>query len=239
MIKMNKIVNASTLNIFCDASILKIGEKKYSGCYGAIAKCEDRLINQRYFICTNTTNNNSEIKAIRTGVQIASLYKPYFSNINIFSDSEVSVLGIRDRIFNWYLCDGNFFGYNYTPIKSQSIYVEIVNMILDNDIYLNIYHQKGHVSMYDRSLQNARQVFKASNNIREDVDMNLIKYISENNDRIDNLTRLALRNRTEQAMNDNLGDAIIFSPNEYLVSRLPDYKKHIKNYVSKEIYYVR
>lgn len=245
MIKLNDFVNDETLNIFCDASILPLGNNEFAGCYGAIAKCKDRLIDQRYFICSNTTNNNSEIKAIRTGIQIACAYKQYFRNINIFSDSEISILGIRDRIFDWYLCDNNLYGFKYNKIASQSIYVEIVTMTLNNDLYIGFYHQKGHVvCSYNNNLLTARQVFKASNNIRSDIDINLIKYISDNNNKIDGLTRLALRNRTEQAKYGNYGDAIIFIPTEQLMSRLPDYKDHITNYSlynynkEKEICYV-
>lgn len=231
MVKYEDFVNDKTLNIFCDASILELGKDNYSGCYGAMAMCKDRLYDQEYFICTNTTNNNSEIKAIRTGVQMASIFKDKFENINIFSDSEISILGIRDRIFNWYLCDGKFYGYNYNPIKSQSVYVEIVTMILNNDITLGMYHQKGHVNTkYTDDINKAIKVFAASNGLRDSIDTSLIKYISDYNNKIDGLTRLVLRTRVEQAMLPQLGDAIKFNPTPYLVSRLPDYKDHITNF---------
>ena len=100
MIYLNSIHNPYTLNIFCDASIKSIKNMNY-GCYGAVAIYEDNIIDSSYQICSRTTNNDSEIRAIRSAVLLALKYRNNYQIINIFSDSQISLFGIRDRCFRW------------------------------------------------------------------------------------------------------------------------------------------
>ena len=186
------IYKPNVLNIFCDASIRKRGKLK-DGCYGAIAVKQNTIIDEIYRICSDTTNNNAEIKAVRAAVLLASKYKNEFPIINIFSDSQISILGIRDRFNNW-ICkeDGLLYGYGGEPIKSQEIYIEIYNIIQSNNLTINFWHQKGHVKNVFSSLKNAEHVFMASNGIRQLVDINLIRFISDFNNIVDQKSRSIL-----------------------------------------------
>lgn len=209
----DNFVNDYTLNIFCDASIKNYKDKTADGCYGAIAYRGKNEIDSLYKICSNTTNNNSEIKAIRNGVELALKWRYNFNTINIFSDSQISIFGIRDRIFNWVQGSNSIlYGYDHVPIKSQDIFVEIMNIIISNNLYVNFYHQKGHVKTDSfTSLQNAEHVFKASNNIRENVDFNFIRYISILNNRVDDITGKILNKHNKD---QKIYDGITFVPPE-------------------------
>ena len=195
MINLEDIYNDQVLNIFCDASIRRTKEQ-YFGCYGAIAVSGKNIIDQSYQICSHTTNNNSEIKAIRSGILLALKYRYQYPFINLFSDSQISLFGVRDRCYTWKEIDNTLYGYNeQDPIKNQSVFIEIMKMITDHHICINFYHQKGHVNLENKnSLAEAAHVFKASNQIRDIIHIKFIKYISYYNNKVDKDSRILLNN---------------------------------------------
>lgn len=191
--KKKDIFRSDVLNIFCDASTRKHG-KNTDICYGAIAICKYDVLDEIYRINSNCTNNNAEIKAIRAGVLLGIRYKNQFSEINLFSDSQISLFGIRDRIFTWTYNhnDGLIYGYE-DSIKSQDVFIDILNIIVSHNIKINFYHQKGHVKIDKfKSVLEAGHVFTASNNIRSKLDLNLIRYISNFNNMVDTKSRSVL-----------------------------------------------
>lgn len=211
-ISKKDICNPHTLNIFTDASIRKRGYG-YDGCYGAIAVDDDHIIDQIYRISSETTNNNAEIKGLRAGVFLALKYKNQFKIINIFSDSEISIRGIRDRIVNWKINDSGILVGKTGPIANQDIYLEIVYLMLRHNLRVNFLHQKGHVTNHINSLYNAQHVFSASNMIRGRVDLNLIRYISNWNNIVDKTSRsILLRCRTNET---KFLDVIQFYPSQF------------------------
>ena len=186
------IFTPDAINIFTDASILKINSVETIGCAGCIlvfGELIDKNIQEDYQIIRNTTSNNSEIKAIRLGIQNVLKYKNQYNKIRLFSDSQISIFGIRDRIFNWKYINGTYIGTEGIPIKNQDIFLEIVYTILENNLNIEFYHQKGHVTYTPRSINDAMHVFIASNNIREYVDESFIKQISIFNNMVDNNSR--------------------------------------------------
>ena len=191
------IFTPDAINIFTDASILKINSVETIGCAGCVlvfGELIDKNIQEYYQIIRNTTSNNSEIKAIRLGIQNVLKYKNQYNKIRLFSDSQISIFGIRDRIFNWKYINGTYIGTEGTPIKNQNIFLEIVYTILENNLNIEFYHQKGHVTYTPRSINDAMHVFIASNNIREYVDESFIKQISIFNNMVDNNSRNYLDN---------------------------------------------
>lgn len=190
---LGNFINETTLNIFTDASILRFNNGKCAGCYGAIVYYNGQIIDSEYRIASDSTSNNSEIKAIRLGVNLAIKWRdrfPFPITINLFSDSQISILGIRDRIFSWRNKNERLIGYGNAPIKNQSVYLEIINIIISSNLYINFYHQKGHVSVgnYD-SFNKAIHVFVSSNNIREEIDPEFMKWISIMNNKVDQGSR--------------------------------------------------
>lgn len=200
------IFNDDTLNIFVDASIKKY-EEETIGCPGAIAIYKGEVIDKDIRIIRNSTNNNSEITAIYLGVQLVNKYKHKFKNFNIFSDSKICVFGLREWIFNWisklekesdnpedYTEDYKpyeLYGSTNSPVFNQSEIMLTIQTIINNNVPISIYHQRGHVSVDNIiSLQNAMEVFCKNNNINPlDICMDTIIELSNYNDMVDNETR--------------------------------------------------
>lgn len=216
--------NKDTLNIFCDASIENLNDGRFRGCYAALAVYNDQPIDKIYKVCNNTTNNNAEIKAIRSSVILASKYKTQFKNINIFSDSQVSIYGIRDRIFNWTMVDKTLYGANHNPIANQSIFLEILNIIISKNLNIKFYHQKGHVSSSEKSISHAKDVFIKSNSI-DTVSNELIKYISYWNNMVDNESRFVLYNLH---LENEYNEPISFVASMKFQNQLAQYKQLIQ-----------
>lgn len=211
---IENFVNDYTLNIFTDASIRRLNKKRSAGCHGAIILLGNQKLDDDYRICTDSTSNNSEIKGIRLGVGLALKWRTVYpvSNINLFSDSQISIFGIRDRIFNWKLVGNDLVGYGDNKIKNQSVFIEILNMIVRNQLCINFYHQKGHINPEKyNDINIAIHVFSASNFVREDIDPEFIKFISYYNDIVDRTSRDYLY--AEDNIRDlNICDVLQFLP---------------------------
>lgn len=195
-ISLDQFYNFNTLNIFCDASITGKGENQ-TGCYGAIAVVRDEIIDSIYRLASNTTNNESEVKGLRAAISLANKYKYQFPNINIFCDSQISIFGLRDYIYKWKfnIHTGLLYGTAGNPIANQSIFIESYYMLVDLDLIkrINLFHQSGHVDNGYEKLRKAARVFIKSNNVRGNVDLNFIRYISTYNNYVDQTSRSILR----------------------------------------------
>lgn len=219
---LSHIKNPDTLNIFCDASIQNLRNRKFRGCYGAIAVFMDQPIDEVYKVCNNTTNNNSEIKAIRASVCLALKHRGKFNNINIFSDSQISISGIRDRIFRWNVINDSLCGYNDNPIANESVFIEVLGIITSSELRVNFYHQKGHVNIDKKDdILHAGEVFKRTNNL-DKVSNSFIKYISYWNNEVDNKSRQILY---ELHLKNQNNDPIMFYPTDNFYSQLDTYRR--------------
>jgi hypothetical protein len=103
---------------------------------------------------------------------------------------------MRDRIMTWLVQGDNLYGSSNQLISSSSIYIEIMRIIIESKITINFWHQKGHVTQTEESLNNAAHVFMASNNLRKPVNMKFISYISHFNDIADKSSRYKLGKNT-------------------------------------------
>lgn len=186
-----------TLNIFCDASITKPKnpKEKVTGCAGMISVLMDNsgnVISENIVkqIIPNTTNNNSEVTAVLLGVYEALKYNGKVGAINLFSDSKITIMGLREWIFNWIrsINNGIMYSTSGTPVANQDIICQIINCIIYNNLNIMLFHQKGHVS--GNNIPNAREVFITSNGI--DISIQETGIISLYNDYVDRFTRNAL-----------------------------------------------
>lgn len=197
-IKISQFHNNNTINIFSDASIIgKPGN--FTGCYGVVAVVGDDIIDQTYRIVSNTTNNNSEIKGIRAAFDIAMKYRFAYPNINIFSDSLISINGIRDYIYKWILNPNDHMLYGRTTKKrvaNQEIFIESYRILKELEAApcsIGIYHQPAHVTYGYNSLIKAADAFKKTNNIKGKIDLNFIRYICTWNNHVDSNSRSMLK----------------------------------------------
>jgi ribonuclease HI len=188
--------------------------KTTTGCYGVIAVVCDNIIDQNFKLVSNTTSNNSEIKGLRAAVSMANKWKDCFRFINIFSDSQISVFGLRDYIYNWRYNpnDGLLYGSANKPIVNQEIFIEthyiLTELMQITNSSVRLFHQSGHIENgYDKLIY-ACKTFKKSNKINGKVDINFIRYISTYNNYVDNKSRQTLRNSNRSL---NYIDPISFS----------------------------
>ena len=192
-VELSQFYNDNTLNIFSDASI-----DKNSGCFGVVAVIGDNIIDTRYRLISDTTSNNSEIKGIRSAIDIALKYRDKFQYINIFSDSLISINGLREYIYSWKYNEKTGLLYNSTrkPVANQSIFIEaksMLNLLEESKSIISIYHQSGHVSNNYNSILKAGDCFKKYNHINGKIDLNLIRYISVLNNYVDHTSRSILK----------------------------------------------
>ncbi|MGL5751471.1 MAG: RNase H family protein [Paraclostridium sp.] len=191
ILKHSDIFNPGTLNIFTDASI-KSYNGETIGCPGAIVvetndKYIQNIINIDSYIIRHSTNNNSEISAINLGIDNALKYRDQYHTINLFSDSNICVQGLTDWIFNWVNCvsGGLMYGSSGTPVANQHIFLSIIYKIVNNNLNINIYHQKGHVNILKpESILKAQKSMMNTNKL-SDIELALVENVSIYNDAID------------------------------------------------------
>lgn len=188
-------VNKDTLNIFTDASLRKdANPDNNTTCAAAIAFVGDDIIDRQFRIFVGETSNYGEIKAVRLGVELALAHRYNFSSINLFSDSQISIFGVRDRVFNWRIIDDQLVGYANKVIKNQTEFLDVINLVTNNNLSINFWHQKGHVDGTNiKNLMYARSTFFESNrpfgSTQTNTDIQFIKYISNCNDMVDHYSR--------------------------------------------------
>lgn len=188
------------INIFCDASIDLNRHIACGGCYiasqnndGTISELDHHLVLQE-----NATNNSSEILAIWSGVVKAINLRNVYPNavFRLFSDSKISLYGLRDWLKNWVTRindEGILISSSGQPVMNQQRFVDIFNLIVENDLNIELYHQRGHVKDGRVSLDRARIQFIRANKVPPEGLGLDIDYLSCCNDKIDNLTRNAVR----------------------------------------------
>lgn len=197
-ISLDEIYRTDILNIFSDASIRQVSKNLAYGCHGTVVVCRDTILDRDFKIDVDSTNNLSEIRGLRMAVRMVNKWKTAYKNINIFSDSKISVDGIRHYIYHWKLGnDGLLYNSQNQPVKNQEIFIETYQLLTfikstNPSLNINIYHQAGHISNGYDSLNKASNVFKRSNQITKFIDLNFIRYISTWNSWIDNFTRSEL-----------------------------------------------
>ena len=153
------------MNIFTDASITKSIYGETIGCSGAI--CMEENNTYKFEISRDSTNNISEITAVKLAVQLALENRDRFDSINIWSDSQWSIYGLTKWIRSWFnnMKDYNLMNSSGEIVKNQQIFLDIIRMIVDNKLKVNFYHIKGHVNENDyKSINHAISVFSKSNN---------------------------------------------------------------------------
>lgn len=193
----------NTLNIFCDASITKATHlnNEIVGCPGYVCMTyneykQDVVIDKNHTILRNSTNNESEITAILMGVRRAVDLKDQFTTINLFSDSRICIQSLRNWIFNWVNnrdSNGMMYGSNNHYVANQQIIANTANTIIQNNLKINLLHQKGHVNVGIQShVDKAKKLFESENHLSSISD-DFIKVISYYNNMVDQYTKDVLK----------------------------------------------
>lgn len=189
---MNNFYNSKTLNIFTDASV-KSYQGEYYCCGGAVAIFGSSIYNiiDETFRVHRATNNYGELDSILQGILIAlklkSLYQNNIENINLFSDSAISVNGLREWIFGWSkrAKHGDYYNSDGALVANQELFKKIIYLITSNNLNINIFHMRGHIDKigYTKAIQS----FKSVNGIELSTDN--IKLLAYMNNYVDNKSR--------------------------------------------------
>lgn len=154
-------------DIYTDASI---NLDKKLGCSGAVVvdRKQNKIVDEIYALRSNATNNMSEIIAIWLAVYKAAGLKysetiPF--QVNIFSDSKISLFGLREWIFGWIKNRKGDTLINSTgAVSNQEWFRDCFHTIIASNIKLKFFHQKGHVNENSiQSLYEAERTFRTSN----------------------------------------------------------------------------
>ena len=240
ILRNENIFNKDTLNIFTDASITTIrkpGHNETIGCPGAYVIGGDKELDLQTQILRNSTNNNSEITAIFMGVLEAQKYRNYFKYINIFSDSKISVFGLREWIFNWINNTNNGVMLSSTgkPVANQDIFLKIIYFIINNNLNINLFHINGHINSNNiAQILEAKKTFITSNHINLDVDEELIKNLEIANDVIDRTTRNILLSQTYEPV-DKCNPFINYNSNSIDIKKYSNLIGGNNYYESKKV----
>ena len=198
--------NQETLNIFTDASVKTLQDGTVLSCPGSICVVTDDKGNTYRLeedfdernVVIGSTNNDGEIRAILLGIYYAIKYKNKFNYINLFSDSNTCIQGISDWIFKWInnMKKGIMYNSSNKPVANQDNICSIINTIIENNININFYHQKGHVKNNDKGHDICFNDFLCTNGIEMSMEIDLIKCISFYNDYVDKQTKQTLNKFT-------------------------------------------
>ncbi len=191
-----------TINIFTDASILKTKNEDDIGCPGFSTFIDSQFVEHCNDVIVHTTNNFCEIRAIRMAVYRALLYSQQYPNktINIISDSKISIFGLREWSYKWFLNNRDgVLSSTSGVVKNQEEFIMIIYMILTNHLKVNFYHVRGHHDHNTfKEFVNFKQSFRRENKLTEDVSDQLIKFLIAGNSNVDNGTRVPLENRNHE-----------------------------------------
>lgn len=186
-------------NIYCDASIDLDRKIACGGCYiiEQDQNGQTRDIGFRRIIQRNATNNSAEILAIWTGiVEALKLRQSYPGAIfRLFSDSKISLYGLRDWMKNWVRGikpDGILISSSGQPVMNQQRFIDCFNLIVENNLKIELYHQRGHVREKNMPLEVARAQFIKANKVAPEGMGTTIENLCYGNDMIDNITREAV-----------------------------------------------
>ena len=205
-INYGDVFNSYTLNIFTDASIKMYPELNNFtvSVPGAVAvitndKGDSQIIDSLMYTIPFSTNNDGEISAIRLGVFLALRNRHLgFKKINLFSDSNICIQGLNDYIYKWFAKRKGdvLISSSNKPAFNQEIFKAIINDIVNNQLYIELYHQKGHVGE-TCTVNYAMEDFKRTNGLVPSRD--LMNVLSMYNKHVDIMTKIAL-----QSYNSNL-----------------------------------
>lgn len=201
MVYLNDFFNDYSVNVFTDASM---NSSLTAGCVGVCVvtgPLDKRFPMLRTSTTTDivkpATNNTAEARAVEYGIDQIIMNPNLFNRpkIRLFSDSQITIFGLRDRIFKWRVkkTKDEFVG-TVGSIKNQEIFLAICHLINFYNLKIELYHQSGHVDFSDqKSLDKAARDFAKDNaeylNGDQDIDPELIRALSYFNNHVDRVSR--------------------------------------------------
>lgn len=226
------------INLFCDASIDVNRKIACGGCYVVMQDESITTPNPMYckmYLQHHATNNSAEILAIWTGVTEAIKLRELYPNaiFRLFSDSKISLYGLRDWIKNWIKNSENantniLISSAGQPVANQQCFIDIFNLIVETGLKIELYHQRGHVGCGVR-LNDARRQFIRANKVPPESLGLGFDFICQCNNYIDRSTRTALRTYIDNGVIDYSTTSIIGINPMYFYIRSNMIHQYIRN----------
>lgn len=213
----NLLTGYDPLEICVDASVKEINGRTFTSSGAICTNTQERL----FKILADSTNNRGELVAVYTGIQLAIQeilkYPGRFSRVNLYSDSQFCILGIRDWFSSWIKTkdsNGIIYGKN-GPVKNQELFLMIISYCVTNNLTVHFYNQKGHADVYSKSgMDDAANQFKQANGF-------FIRY--------DELYKLCYYNNLIDKESRKLLDTI--NPDNFPILNHHDEPKYFCNYI--------
>lgn len=191
MIHYTDIFNNKTLNIFTDASMCRTNNEEI-GAPGYVAVIGDDIVHENIKILMDSTISESELYAVYMAIQYALLNRDKVKVINIFSDSQFAVYGLKEWIFNWMnnIRDDKLYNSSKKEVSHQSLFLNIIYTILYYNLEVSIYHNRGHFT--ENKVDEFIELFTKHNYLHDYIDIETAIAIMKYNNRIDKITRKVL-----------------------------------------------
>lgn len=204
-----------SINIFTDAS-----STTHNGVVvcsaGFIVVIDNSIRYSMHRIIYNATSNYSEMYAVLMALEYILQMKNDAMNypiprINIFSDSQIVIFGLRKWVFSWASkkkCRSDSFMREKKESKLQrtldmNMFNYAINSIVYNNMHTNLYHVISHKRYNNASdLEKVSNKFLISNKVR--INETEAAYLSYYNTYVDNMTRKNLLAVTEDPMFDEI-----------------------------------
>lgn len=230
-------MNFNVFDIYTDASI---DLQKKVGCAGALVvnRKTNEIKNEIFALRYNATNNLCEIIAIWLGIYQAigllNTEQEAF-HVNLFSDSQISLFGMREWIPGWIRNrKGDTMISSTGVVANQEWFRDAYHAILGSGLKIKLFHQKGHVDVNSpKSLYIAEKTFRTSN-VNSLHMINITpQTISNYNNKVDEDTRsivhavcdMGIDPRTIHDVLLNYGPTMVFDLHE---SEIEIYKSQIR-----------
>lgn len=199
IIELGYLFNDYTLNVFTDASVNKNSDGTFDCCSGCTLYHGNTVVSKTQ-VLLDSTNNQAEIYAILMGINAAIEYTKENSgveSVNLFSDSKISIFGLREWITNWSnnVNEKVMYSSSGQPVKNQSIFLDCIYKILDNNFPISLYHVHGHKNPdINKHVEEFKRNFEKYNYLQDShIDINLTRKLMKCNEQIDWITRETLR----------------------------------------------
>ncbi len=198
----NVFNNPDVVNIFTDGSMyMNTHTRETIGCAGALIVDSNKVTTKYTQILRDSTNNECEIYSIILGIDAAARRGLFngTNTINLFSDSQICIKGLKEWSFKWItnIRDGRLISSSGMEVANQELFAYLMTNIVNNNLRINFYHQKGHINPSSRKdIDKASRVFSISNYCKLiEIDRRFIQEIAYYNDMVDLFTKAELDSR--------------------------------------------
>lgn len=199
MIEAEQIFNDHTVNIFTDASVKNHGKVTEVIAGMELHNKDLDVKRSRYVRLLPSTVNEGEIYAIYMGimacVEIRDKYPDRDYTFNIFSDSRISILGLREWYSNWVDMTiendtDKLINSAKEFVMNQQLFINCFDYIIKSGIHINFYHIRGHMCTLKLSdIDKFTRSFKDINYLNDYPSRELVSRLILMNDFVDRTSR--------------------------------------------------